>query len=266
MARPMKDGVDYFPLDVNTDTDKKFRIIEAKYGIVGFGIIVKLFQQIYRDNGYFYKWDEDTAVICAALWSSSKRPLSGDDVNEVVNEAVKRDIFNKELYGKYSILTSRGLQKRYFEAVKRRSRVDAEKAYLLLSAPEIPENVYINGVNVSGNPENVCNNSQSKVKKSKGKERESNTRARARSHSPALDEVKAYFRQEKLKPDAKKFFYFYEAKGWKGIADWRAKAKEWDAAEHSDGKEYAGYDIELYEEMINSDEYYSSDLQKEDMK
>lgn len=252
MARPIKDGVDYFPLDVNTDTDKKFRIIEAKYGIVGFGIIVKLFQQIYRNNGYFYKWDEDTAVICAALWSSSKCPLSEGDVNAVVIEAVKRDIFNKDLYSKYGILTSRGLQKRYFEAVKRRSRVDAEKAYLLLSAPEIPENVYINGVNVSRNPENVCNNPQSKVKQIKGKERESNTRPRASALTPALNEVKAYFKQEKLKPNPEKFFYFYEAKGWRGISDWKAKAKEWDAVEPSNGKEYAAYDIDLFEEMLNT--------------
>ena len=51
MARPMKDGVDYFPLDVNVD--KKFRLVEAKFGIVGFGVIVKLFQLIYAENGYF---------------------------------------------------------------------------------------------------------------------------------------------------------------------------------------------------------------------
>ena len=49
MARPIKDGVDYFPLDVNLDM--KFRLLEAKHGIVGFGIIIKLFQRIYADNG-----------------------------------------------------------------------------------------------------------------------------------------------------------------------------------------------------------------------
>ena len=158
MSRPIKDGVDYFPLNVSTDTDKKFRIIEAKFGIVGFGIIIKLFQQIYGDNGYFYKWDEDSAIIFSSLCSCQKFPVSESDVKSVVSEAIKRDIFDKYLYEKYGILTSRGLQRRYFEAVKRRSRVDVKNEYLLVGAPEIPENVYINGVNVNINPENVCSN------------------------------------------------------------------------------------------------------------
>ena len=165
MARPMKDGVDYFPLDVTTD--KKFRLIEAKYGVVGFGIIIKLYQAIYADNGYYIEWDEDTALIIAAENSSSKYPLSAEAVKEIVDEAVKRDIFDKDMLDKYGILTSRGIQKRYLEATKRRSQVEIKKDYLLLSEPEISVNVNINGVNVNNNSENVCNNTQSKVKESK---------------------------------------------------------------------------------------------------
>lgn len=175
MARPMKDGVDYFPLDVNTD--KKFRLIEAKFGIVGFGIIVKLFQRIYAENGYFYNWDDDTALIIAAENSCQKYPLSINDVQSIVAEAIVRDIFDRSKYDTYGILTSRGIQRRYFEAIKRRSRVDVKKQYLLLSDPEIPVNVYINGVNVDTNSKNVDNNPQSKVKESKlnkSKEEESN--------------------------------------------------------------------------------------------
>ena len=41
-----QDGVDYFSLDVDTDADQKFQYIEAKYGIDGFGIIIKLYQMI----------------------------------------------------------------------------------------------------------------------------------------------------------------------------------------------------------------------------
>ena len=48
MARPIKTGLDYFPMDV--DTDEKFELIEAKHEIVGFGIVIKLFQRIYKSG------------------------------------------------------------------------------------------------------------------------------------------------------------------------------------------------------------------------
>ncbi|MFY9378775.1 MAG: Lin1244/Lin1753 domain-containing protein, partial [Acutalibacteraceae bacterium] len=45
MARPAKDGVDYFPLDVHLDD--KFKFIEIKFKLEGFAILIKLFQKIY---------------------------------------------------------------------------------------------------------------------------------------------------------------------------------------------------------------------------
>ena len=56
MSRPIKTGLDYFPLDVRNDD--KLDLIEAEFGIVGFGIIIKLYQKVY-ENGYFYDWEED---------------------------------------------------------------------------------------------------------------------------------------------------------------------------------------------------------------
>lgn len=250
MARPIKDGIDYFPLDVNTETDKKFRLVEARYGIVGFGIIVKLFQQIYRDSGYFCKWDGDTAAICAALWSSPRCPLTEEDVNAVVKEAVRRDIFDGDLYARHGVLTSRGLQKRYFEAVKRRLRVNAEKAYLLLSGPELPENVCVNGVNACKNPENAGGGTQSKEKESKEDKKERDALPRARPPTP--EEIREFVLKERLGISAGKFFYYYEARGWRGITDWRAKAREWSLTEKKEeGAAIAAYDLDIFEKMLN---------------
>ena len=60
MARPIKEGLDYFPLD--TKLDDKFELLEAKYGSDGvkvFGCIIKLFQRIgsYRD------WETDRKSV-----------------------------------------------------------------------------------------------------------------------------------------------------------------------------------------------------------
>ena len=103
----------------------------------------------------------------AAENSCQKYPLSIDDVQSIISEAISRGIFDKGMYDTYGILTSKGIQCRYLEMTKRRSRVDVEQRYLLIRIPEKVVNVYINGVNVNTNSKNVDNNSQSKVKESK---------------------------------------------------------------------------------------------------
>jgi hypothetical protein len=60
MSRPIKQGLDYFPMDV--EVDDKIELIEAKHGISGFGILVKLFQKIYKE-GYYLNWNEET-LLC----------------------------------------------------------------------------------------------------------------------------------------------------------------------------------------------------------
>lgn len=253
MARPMKDGVDYFPLDVDTDNDIKFRIIEAKYGLIGFGIIIKLYQAIYR-NGYYCEWNELISVISASEWSSQQFPVTDAVVRAVVKEAAKYGIFDKELLNKYGILTSKGIQKRYFEVSKRRLKINVKKEYLLVNAPETAVNVNINGVNVNINPENVYDNSQSKVNKSKVNKRES--REKNFSPSPTLKEITDLCRQENLNINPEKFFHYYSAKNWSGISDWKAKAREWSATEKppeepEKKRSFAAYDLDLFEKMLN---------------
>ena len=134
MARPVKSNLDYFPLDCNLD--QKFQLLEAEHGIAGFGIIVRLFQTIYGEEGYYMKWDKDSLILFA-----TKIVMDGDInyktnfISSVVNTALNRGIFSKEMYDKYQILTSRGIQERYAEALKRRSKIFLENAYLLLKSP-----------------------------------------------------------------------------------------------------------------------------------
>ena len=48
MARPVKEGVDYFPLDVAMDT--KVELLEAQFGLKGFAVFVKLLQILVFDS------------------------------------------------------------------------------------------------------------------------------------------------------------------------------------------------------------------------
>ena len=57
MARPLKEGVDYFSLDCYMDD--KIKMIQAEFGLKGFAIVVKLWQTIYRENGKYCEWNEE---------------------------------------------------------------------------------------------------------------------------------------------------------------------------------------------------------------
>ncbi len=156
----LKSGVDYFPLDVHIDD--KLELIEAEFGLTGFAIVVKLWQKIYAGLGYYCEWNDEVALLFA-----KKNNVGGNAVSEILEASIRRGIFDKELYDKYGILTSKGVQKRYLDIVKRRKRVEFFDEYLLISVPEDMENVYIKAKNAYINPENVNGNEQSKGKESK---------------------------------------------------------------------------------------------------
>ncbi|MEH7251927.1 DUF4373 domain-containing protein [Neobacillus niacini] len=157
MARPNKQGVDYFPLDVHLDD--KFKFIEIKYKLEGFAIVIKLFQKIYS-CGYWYKWTEDEAL----LFSDYIR-MDSELVSKVVNECLDRDVFDKEMYEKHHILTSKGIQKRYKEIVRRRKDVEVIDEYLLIDDISPVNDV----INPSPSSQFDVKSTQSKVKESKQK-------------------------------------------------------------------------------------------------
>jgi hypothetical protein len=165
MARPQKEGLDYFPLDVDMDQDDKIALIEARYGIIGFGVVIRLFMKIYK-NSYFYEWTEKEQLLFARRVN-----VDINVINEIINDCLKWGIFDKSIYEKHKVLTSRGIQRRYLKAVDRRQSVQISSTYMLLDSEEV--NAYKNLVIVDENYHSSSNNAninpQSKVKKSKEK-------------------------------------------------------------------------------------------------
>ena len=167
MARPIRAGVDYFPLDCVMDN--KFQLLEAEFGLKGFAVVVKLFQRIYQSEGYYCEFNDDVALLF------SKRIGEGRSVvSEIVSKALSREIFDPDLYQKYQILTSMGIQKRYLEITQRRKNVEMISDYLLLPDDIIPDNVNILSLNVCNNPSKCIQEytKESKGKESKGKDKE----------------------------------------------------------------------------------------------
>lgn len=141
MARPLKEGLDYFSLDCYMDS--KIKLIQAEYGLKGFAIVVKLWQMIYREHGYYSEWNDEKALLFAYEECSD---CGVKLLNEIVETCFRRDIFSEKLFRKYRILTSSGIQKRYFLAVDRRRKNEVnitaelkEKKWVKAVVEHIPE-------------------------------------------------------------------------------------------------------------------------------
>lgn len=83
---------------------------------------------------------------------------------------MREDIFSKEMFEKYGILTSRGIQKRFADVAKRRKEIFDKPEYVLLDYAQNSGDVDNSGENVCNSGENACNPTTSKVKESKVKE------------------------------------------------------------------------------------------------
>lgn len=160
MARPVKIGLDYFPLDTNIYGDDKIQLIEAEFGSKGFAIIIKLFCKIYADKGYYYNWTEVEKLLFAKRIGETVGL-----VDEIVKRSVKWGLFDELVFNQFQILSSAAIQSRFLEAVSRRENIEIIKEFLLIDISE-----YKNKVNVNINSINVNISTQSKVKEIKVKE------------------------------------------------------------------------------------------------
>lgn len=148
-------GIPWFPFDVHLDD--KFELIEAEYGLTGFAVVVKLLQKIYGGQGYYCEFTKDVALLF-----SRNIGVGYNVVSEIVSASIRRGIFDKDIYEKYGVLTSKGIQTRYFEAVNRRINIEVKKEYLLVQVDQKYKNVNILSGNVDILGENVYRNGQSK--------------------------------------------------------------------------------------------------------
>lgn len=202
MPRPIKEGLDYFELDCRMD--EKFELIEAEFGLKGFAVVIKLFQYIYGTHGYYCDWNPDISLLWASrlLGSpggdgrsvgsvfSEEGALSGfpnNFINEVVAASIRRDIFSAELFEKYQILTSSGIQTRYINAVAKRSCVKLKKEYLLVNVPETK--VFSVETGVFSPKTGVFSDRNSQSREEKIREKKSNSSSAPKARGPTATEI-----------------------------------------------------------------------------
>lgn len=168
MARPKKQGLDYFPIDVDIFED--LEVEYAKFGADGFTIYMYLLTRVYK-RGYYLEVDEDFLLVMAA-----RLRMSEQKVMQVLNYLLKRSLFDNTLFQSDKVLTSAGIQRRYQAMVKARALKNpiTVEGFWLLSEEETETFIKVNPSlnNSENNPDNSRKkDDNSKKNDIKGKEK-----------------------------------------------------------------------------------------------
>lgn len=163
-----KVGIPSFLLDCHTNDN--ISEIEAEYGVKGFAVVVRLWQKIYSEKGYYCEWVDRSPLLFLSNWFGGNSGVTVSLIEDIVRRCLKNGIFDAVMYEKHSILTSARIQRQYFDVAKRREEIPVKKEYLLVSVDKIRGIVFENTVSACRNEENACRNVTSKEKVRKGKE------------------------------------------------------------------------------------------------
>ncbi|WP_127058840.1 Lin1244/Lin1753 domain-containing protein [Veillonella ratti] len=178
MSRPRKPGIRYFPLDTDFFENKKVRRLTRAFGAIAASVLVNLLCTIYKDKGYYMRWDDETLAFLA-----DELGLKVGTVREIVVKAIQVGFFDANMAnlfgtdemkskGDYNgILTSIAIQEQYFDICKqsKRSEVCYDARFLLISMKPY-EKIVNSGENSINSGENEVNSgvsTQRKVKESK---------------------------------------------------------------------------------------------------
>lgn len=147
MCRPLKNGLEYFPLDTDVLENRKVQRLLRKYGCQGFAVYSAVLCDIYRGEGYYVYYD---AAYCQDIAFVLNLPDEHTGlVSEVIGYCISLGLFDADLAARENILTSAGIQMRYRE-VRKRYKVALRSEFLLPGGTESP-------AALSGKPEGSRN-------------------------------------------------------------------------------------------------------------
>ena len=168
MAGRPKQGIDYAGWSVDIfDGDKKIdKLLDAK-GWKGFGIYFFLCQRAYKTNGYYYEWGYDD---CATTARKMGGGINSGTVKETVDYCLQVDLFDRRLFDEWGVLTSRGIQRRFWAVLSERRSKTVYQEYWLLKSEECKGLVKVSlksDVQPTNSNVQSANDDMSPIKKSK---------------------------------------------------------------------------------------------------
>lgn len=238
-----KTGLNFYTIDTDRYQDRRIKRIKKDFGCQGMAVYDYILCEIYRVQGCFLEWDENTAFDVAEYFG-----LKESVVSEIVRYCGAVGLFDKELLTR-GVVTSASIQRRYLTMCERAKRRDVKIPEVCRIIPEesaiIPE--------VCPKTPEVCR--QSKVKESKEKKIKRNTLSvspsqdsgdtvEAPSDEPTESERENFFKIFFFKnfknpaEQVERFVNHYKANGWTRnsgakIVDRIALAQSWEVKDET---------------------------------
>lgn len=133
MARPFKDGIEYFPLDVDFFDDDKVRLLRQKHKAKGMYMLVFLLCRMYKNDGYYMKWNGSQAELMA----DDMRCADTVSLTRLVEDALECGFFDKRIARTHEVLTSAGIQRRFVQAAVNRGTIHMITEFFLLDPHDV---------------------------------------------------------------------------------------------------------------------------------
>jgi hypothetical protein len=201
MARPRKEGLDYFPHDTDAVSDEKIEALRALYGNNGYAFYFILLERIYRSNDFEIDIsDAETIQILA-----KKIAVTVEEFNNMLKTAFKWKCFNRKIYEERNVLTSNGIRKRANIVVKKR-----EEMRITYSQKVKEKKRIVSKAETTQKPDQKPDK-EKKRKVKKSKEEKINIKE---EQAPAIN---------KSKKETEPLEFNFEDKCWDGLDDWRIK-------------------------------------------
>ena len=123
MARPLKKGLDYYPL---SRADKRFEAVRAYHPSCGFEVLAYLLAELHEIEGYYLLWNERAMKRFCLKYAFKHK-----DVQGVLEDCLIDKVFDEEMLGEHGILTSVECQLVWGNAVKERLAIEYIEEYIL---------------------------------------------------------------------------------------------------------------------------------------
>lgn len=129
MGRLAKKGLEYFPMDIDMFQDIRIRKLIKYQGGASVAVYTLLLCLIYKD-GYYIRWDNELPFIVSEVTG-----LDENRISEVIKCCISIGLFDKPLFDREKILTSRGIQQRYCNIKRLNKRLARIDEYRLIDEP-----------------------------------------------------------------------------------------------------------------------------------
>ncbi len=132
MARPKKENLDYYPKDISHLSNRKIRRLLKYYGAEGYLIYEYLLVLIFGGKGYYIVVDNNLAFDISDFLNNG---ISEQTVTQLIYSCIEYDLFNREKFDDYRILTSFNIQKIYLQAWRGKKQIKPELVILETKTP-----------------------------------------------------------------------------------------------------------------------------------